>query len=404
MSGSVGQPEIGMLVLQPTAFCNINCSYCYLPDRTNKHVMALSTVKRVFEQVFASGWTRPEVIVLWHAGEPLAAPISFFREAFAIIEELRPPVVMVKHSVQTNGTLVNRDWCQLFLASDVGVGVSIDGPRELHDRHRKTRSGRGTFDATMAGIRCLQDNGVPFHALSVLSRESLAMPDELLAFYISAGIDHVCFNVEESEGTYVSELFQSDDLRARYATFLRRFWHRARASGKIKFVREIDQAMPKVFRPEGLSFPNIQALPLAMLNVDSHGNVSSFSPELLGMKDARYGDFLLGNILRDSLADIYRKCLGSALHRDIQSGVQACARSCEYFSVCGGGSPVNKLFENGSFTGTTTSFCTLINQVPIDLILEAYDRLEQSWTADATHPLAPSPGAALTAALPPRTP
>jgi uncharacterized protein len=121
------------------------------------------------------------------------------------------------------------------------------------------------------------------------------------------------------------------------------------------------------------------------------------------MKDARYGDFLLGNIMRDSLADIYRNCLASALHRDIQAGVQACAKSCEYFSVCSGGSPVNKLFENGSFTGTTTSFCTLINQVPIDVILEAYQQLERSWT-ETSATLAPSPAAAETAAPPPRTP
>src|SRR3982750_4597070 len=75
--------------------------------------------------------------------------------------------------------------------------------RELNDRNRKTRSGRGTFDKTMAGIRCLRDNGVPFHVLSVLSADSLAMPDEMLAFYESHDIDHVCFNVEESEGSYV---------------------------------------------------------------------------------------------------------------------------------------------------------------------------------------------------------
>ena len=393
-----------MVVVQPTAFCNINCSYCYLPDRTNKHVMAPETVRRLFAELYGSGWARPELLVLWHAGEPLAAPISFYEQAFAIIEELRPDSISVKHSVQTNGTLINEAWCRLFLGWDVGVGVSIDGPREVHDRHRKTRSGKGTFDATMAGIRCLRDNGVSFHALSVLSRESLAMPDELLEFYIGAGIDHVCFNVEELEGTYVSELFRSDGLRGRYTRFLRQFWHRARTTGKVKFVREIDQALPKVFRPDGVSFPNIQTLPLAMLNVDSHGNVSSFSPELLGMKDERYGDFLLGNVTRDSLADIYRNCLASRLHRDIQQGVQACAQSCQYFSVCGGGSPVNKLFENGSFTGTTTSFCTLINQVPIDVILEAYRHLERRWAEEPAERFASSTAAATAAVPSPRTP
>ena len=68
-----------------------------------------------------------------------------------------------------------------------------------------------------------------------------------------------------------------------------------------------------------------------MLNVDSHGNVSSFSPELLGLKNKDYGDFLLGNINHQSLAEIHRTCLGSALHRDIQAGVQACQRGLRLF-------------------------------------------------------------------------
>ena len=161
----------------------------------------------------------------------------------------------------------------------------------------------------------------------------------------------------------------------RYAAFLRSFWHLARQSGRVRFVREIDLALPRLFRPEGVPARNIQVEPLAMLNVDSHGNVSSFSPELLGLKNKDYRDFLLGNINFQSLQEIRDTCLASALYRDITAGVQACSRSCDYFSVCGGGAPVNKLFENGSFTGTETSYCTLTQMVPTDLILEAYDRL-----------------------------
>ena len=141
----VGRPEVEMVIIQPTPFCNINCSYCYLPDRSNKHVLSQATVTRLFTELFASGWTNPELTILWHAGEPLAVPISFYREAFATIERLRPkdgprPVV-VKHSFQTNGMLITDAWCDLFKEWNVGIGVSIDGPRELHDFHRKTRSG-----------------------------------------------------------------------------------------------------------------------------------------------------------------------------------------------------------------------------------------------------------------------
>lgn len=388
-------PRIEMVVLQPTAFCNINCSYCYLPDRDNKHVLTQSTVTRLFTELFVSGWSAPHLTVIWHAGEPLVAPVTFYREAFAAIERLRPSSVTVTHAFQTNGMLIDDDWCALFRDWKVGVGVSLDGPRDLHDANRKTRSGAGTFDRTIAGIRRLQDAKLPFHVISVLSAASLADPDGLVDFYLAHGIDQVCFNVEESEGSHVSELFAGEDLHRRYETFLRRFWHRAREDGRIRFVREIDLAIPRVFRPSEAHARNVQVEPLAMLNVDSHGNVSSFSPELLGLKNAAYGDFLLGNINLQSLAEIHEACLQSALYRDIRHGVAACQAECEYFSVCGGGAPVNKLFENGTLTGTRTSFCTLTQIVPTDLILEAYDRLEQSWI----------PPKALEAAIPsPRLP
>ena len=379
LESPVGRPEVGMVVIQPTAFCNINCSYCYLPDRGNKHVIAQSTVAKLFAELFASGWACPELTVVWQAGEPLTVPVSFYREAFEAIERLRPKAVEVRHSFQTNGMLIDAQWCALFRDWDVGVGVSIDGPQALHDANRKTRSGAGTFGKTITGIRCLRSEKVPFHVNSVLSRDSLAMPEEMLAFYLSEGIDHVCFNVEESEGSHVSGLFAGAELRQRYEAFLRTFWHGARASERVRFLREIDLAIPRVFRPNDSPTRNIQTEPLAMLNVDSHGNVSSFSPELLGLRNADYSDYLLGNINTDTLAQIYETCLRSPLFRDIQAGVEACSATCDYFSVCGGGAPVNKLFENGSFASTHTSYCALTQMVPTDLILEAFDRLERSW-------------------------
>lgn len=379
----VGRPEVATVVIQPTGFCNINCTYCYLPDRNDKHVLLQETVTRLFTELFASGWTAPELTVIWHAGEPLVVPTGFYRGAFATIERLRPPSVVVKHAFQTNGMLIDRDWCTLFRDWDVGVGVSVDGPQPLHDAHRKTRSGAGTFDKTIAGIRLLRAEKVPFHVISVLSRDSLAMPGEMLDFYLSEGIDQICFNVEESEGSHVSALFEGAELRQRYEAFLRRFWHAARASGRVRFLREIDLTIPRVFRPEEAPSRNIQTEPLAMLNVDSRGNVSSFSPELLGLRNDEYADFLLGNIHTDSLAQIHEACLRSRMFRDIQQGVEACAQSCEYFSVCGGGAPVNKLFETGSFTGTHTSYCTLTQMVPTDLVLNAFDQLEQNMASEA---------------------
>ena len=120
-----------------------------------------------------------------------------------------------------------------------------------------------------------------------------------------------------------------------------------------------------------------------MMNVDCHGNVSSFSPELLGLKNGDYGDFIIGNIRTDSLEEMHNSPTMTAMSRDIAAGVAACRRDCEYFSVCGGGAPINKLAENGSFTGTRTSFCSLTQMVPVDLILDAFDRLKSGALPDS---------------------
>jgi len=113
-----------------------------------------------------------------------------------------------------------------------------------------------------------------------------------------------------------------------------------------------------------------------MMNDDCHGNVSSFSPELLGLNHGDYDDFIVGNIHTDSLQEMRQSRPMLAMTGDITAGVEACRKECEYFSVCGGGAPVNKLAENGSFTGTRTSYCSLTQMVPIDLILDAFEQLK----------------------------
>lgn len=377
---------IETVVVQPTPFCNIACRYCYLPTRNVTTVIEQSTITMLFEKLFASAWTNPDLTVIWHAGEPLVVPIAFYEEAFATIEGLRPAGVRVRHSFQTNGMLITPEWCAFFSRWQAGVGVSVDGPRALHDANRISRSGRGTFDRSIAGVRLLRKHNVPFHVISVLSSAALDSPQAMLEFYESEGIENVCFNVEESEGDHVSQLFSAADVQARYKTFLNEFWRRARRHGRINFLREIDGMMPRVFRPQESDVTNAQVQPFGMLNVDCNGNVSTFSPELLGLKNTEYDDFIIGNIRTDSLAQMQRSPALASMFRDIQGGVDTCRQDCEYFSVCGGGAPINKFTENRSFSSGRTAFCGLTQMVPVDVILEAVEQMGESfgrpWIAD----------------------
>jgi uncharacterized protein len=379
-------PQIELLVIQPTPFCNIDCRYCYLPERNSRVAVAPHTLLNLFSQVFASGWTRDCLSVVWHAGEPMVLPISFYREAFRLIDRLKPSGLPVTHSFQTNGTLIDQAWCDFFADERVNVGVSIDGPKHFHDSNRLTRSGRGTFDKTIAGIRLLRRRGVLFHVISVLSMASMRAAREMFEFYVAEGIEQVCFNLEESEGSHKSRSFAESGVEAAYYGFLAEFWRRSAASpGKITFIREIEHALQQVIRPEGVPFSNQLVEPFSILSMDWAGNVSTFSPELLGLKNEAYGDFLLGNINHDRLVDLPHSAAFVKMRKDIDAGVAMCGESCEYFSVCGGGEPVNKLAENGTFASTETMYCRLTKMRATDLVLDALDRREPGGSGPKNH-------------------
>ena len=262
-------PEIQLLIVQPTPFCNIDCTYCYLPDRRSKHVVANETLANLFSQIFASGWACDHLTVVWHAGEPMVLPVAFYAEAFRVVDRLKPAGLHLTHSFQTNGTLINEAWCDFFLAERVNLGVSVDGPKEFHDLNRRTRSGHGTFERTIAGIRLLRHRHVPFHVISVLTTASMAAPQAMFEFYVREGIERVCFNVEESEGSHASSSLGQADAGAAYRHFLEEFWRLSGAApGKITFIREIEQALSLILRPAEGKFFNELVEPFAVTSMD----------------------------------------------------------------------------------------------------------------------------------------
>jgi uncharacterized protein len=376
-------PKIELLVIQPTPFCNINCTYCYLPDRNSKSVVSEQTLLNLFSQVFTSGWLDHCLPVVWHAGEPLVLRPDFYRSAFRAIDRLKPPGLAVTHAFQTNGTLIDEAWCSFFAEEKVNVGVSIDGPRHFHDRNRLTRTGRGTFDKAIAGIRALRRAGVPFHVISVLSPESMSAPREMFDFYVEEGIREVCFNVEESEGDHISRSFADAGIEAAYYNFLKEFWRlSASRPGCIDFIREIEHAVTHVIRPNDAAFANQLVEPFAVISMDWAGNISTFSPELLGLKNAGYDDYLLGNINRDALIDLPNRPNLARMLDDIRAGVRMCQETCQYFSVCGGGEPVNKMAETGTFVSTETRYCRLTKMRATDLVLDAIERAHERGDAE----------------------
>ena len=366
---------LDLLVLQPTPFCNIDCSYCYLPDRQSRARMSPAVLDRVFERVFAGNLVDGGFTVVWHAGEPLVLPVAFYERANTIIADRNVNHKRVEHSFQTNGTLINQEWCDFIKAHPVRIGVSLDGPAFLHDAFRKTRQGRGTHTRVMNGISLLIANQIPFHVIAVLTNLSLDYPDEIFEFFIHQQVRDIGFNVEEIEGPHQSSSLQSAGIRDRYAAFLSRFFDLAADSGWPVRVREFDTSLAAIVQSGGWNPGRTQETnPLSIISVDYRGNFSSFSPELLGLTSTHYGDFSLGNVADCDFESALVTPRFQAIHGDIVAGVRRCEETCSYFSMCGGGAPVNKYFENGSFVSTETLFCRLNRQTLLDVVLDKLER------------------------------
>jgi uncharacterized protein len=371
-----GFAPVGMIVLQPTPFCNLDCDYCYLPDRQSKNQLSLDVLTAIFDKIFAVNFLEKNLTVAWHAGEPLSVPISFYEKAFEIIETLKEKFnlssLRITHTLQTNGTLINQSWCDLFKKYDVKVGVSIDGPEFIHDAHRKTRTGLGTFGATMRGISWLQKNDIVFSVICVLTALSLEHGDEILKFFVDQDIKYIGLNVEEIEGNHQTSGLNDRSLEVKYRDFMKSMYQFSKANVNKIHLREFEQA--EFFIREQKDIKKGQSSPFLMLNIAYNGDFSTFSPELLSMDSKTYGDFILGNFLTDTLESVVETEKFKKIYQDIQAGVDLCEETCDYFSVCGGGAPANKYFENGSFATSETMYCRYTKQIIADIVLEDLEK------------------------------
>jgi uncharacterized protein len=306
--------------------------------------------------------------VEWHAGEPLVLPTIYYERAIETIRGLNRNDVQLDFTVQTNATLIDKDWCALFKRHAFRIGVSVDGPARFHDSRRRDWTGSGTHQRVMRGIKTLQDAGIKFGVITVLTADALEYPDEIYEFYASNGISAVGFNPEEVEGVNKSTSLDSDDAESRFRSFMLRLLELQRTSAiKVQF-RELLMMAGQIRFGHGERAPDAE--PFALVTVDWDGNFSTFSPEMLGIPNEQYSGFVLGNVRSTPLATAERLPLFKRIATDIDRGLEECRRTCPYFQVCGGGSPSNKLGELGRLDGTETRMCRLRQKVVADLLMD----------------------------------
>lgn len=363
---STGQPAVAgsfhTLVVQPTSFCNLDCTYCYLPDRRSLRLMS-GAVARACAESIARQNSSHCVSVVWHGGEPTATPIGLFRGLLAPFEELRR-AGMVRHEIQTNATLINRQWCELFTAYGFEVGVSIDGPGALN-RNRLDRAGNPTDARTLRGMHTLADAGLSYSVICVVTPETIDHAEALVDFF--AGLpscESVGFNIEEQEGADRAPVAED----AAY-----RFWQRLiarRVGGSPLRIRDVDRLADYLAatRAGYVDYAPYEPIP----TVSWDGQVVLLSPELLGITEPRYGDFIAGNVLQQPITAMLTRAGDLDYVAEFVTALNGCADRCAFYDFCRGAQAGNRYFEHATFTARETAYCRTTRQT---LVRAAADHL-----------------------------
>lgn len=171
--------------------CNLDCTYCFYLEKealypdTRNFRMSDEVLER-FIAGYIAAQPGPEVHFAWQGGEPTLLGLDYFKKIVAL-QRRHAGRRVVLNVLQTNGTLLNDDWCRFLAENRFLVGLSIDGPRELHDVYRVDHGGKPTFDRVLAGLACLKKHRVEFNTLTVVNRQNSQHPLAVYRFLKEIG-------------------------------------------------------------------------------------------------------------------------------------------------------------------------------------------------------------------------
>jgi uncharacterized protein len=175
-------------MVKPTgSICNLDCKYCFYLSKEmlypgSRFRMADDLLRTYVRQLLETQ-RGPEAVLAWQGGEPTLMDRSFFERSIEYAERYKRPGQRVQHSIQTNGTTLDNDWCAFFKRNDVLVGLSVDGPREMHDAYRVDKEGRGTFDSVMRGWDLLRKHEVEVNILCTVHAANQDHPLDVYRFF-----------------------------------------------------------------------------------------------------------------------------------------------------------------------------------------------------------------------------
>jgi len=345
-NGALMSRAFHIMVKPRGPICNLNCAYCYYLSKERLYpgsdFRMGDELLESFTHQYIEAQRVPEVTFGWQGGEPLLMGLDFFQRAVELQERYRRPSMRVINAVQTNGVLLDDRWCHFFHEHDFLVGLSLDGPRELHDVYRRDKGGAPTFERVVQGLELLKKHNVEFNILTTVHAANADHPLDVYRFFrdeASAQFIQFIPIVQRKNETGFQEGAEVTPLSVtgrQYGDFLATIFDEwvQHDVGHV-FVQIFDVALAAWMgqRPGLCVFEETCGLGLAM---EHNGDLYACDHFV----EPRYK---LGNIQETLLTELVSSAQQQRFGRAKQETLPCTCRECEVRFVCNGGCPKNRL-------------------------------------------------------------
>jgi uncharacterized protein len=343
------KPQPFHLLVKPTgAVCNLACEYCFFLSKENLYPgspfrMTDEMLEEYIRQ-YLEAQSVPEATIAWQGGEPTLMGLDFFRRSVELVQKHKKPEMSIQYTMQTNATLLDDEWCEFFREHNFLIGISIDGPAELHNAYRVDRGGKPTFDRVMHGLNLLKKHEVDFNVLCTAHAANADNPLEIYRFFrdeLEAEFIQLIAIVERDnesgfqEGSEVTERSVKPEQWGNFLIGVFDEWVR-RDVGRV-YVQLFDVALGNwVGAPPSLCvFSPTCGTALAL---EHNGDLYSCDHFV----EPKY---LLGNIGETPMTQLVASEQQERFGRDKLDTLPRYCRECEVRFACHGGCPKNRFVE-----------------------------------------------------------
>lgn len=352
-------PKACYVMSKPTSsVCNLDCTYCYYLEKEklypeqNNYLMDEETLERYVQQYIAAQDV-DEVHFVWQGGEPTLAGIDFYRKAL-ILQQKYAQGKRILNSLQTNGILLNDEWCEFFRQHQFLIGLSIDGPQDLHDVYRVTRQGRNTFEKVMNAIELLKKHQVEFNTLTVVNDANVKHPERVYEFLKSTGSSYIQFiplverkaqEVHDGDLYYIDPSYTKKSQvtkwsvgAADYGEFLNRIFD-------IWVRSDIDKVYVQMFDTTLGAWCDQPAHLCVFNETCGHAFALESNGDVYQCDHYVYPEYKLGNLHHNELRALNQSDEAKAFGQDKKASLSHACLKCDYRFACHGGCPKHRFVD-----------------------------------------------------------